>query len=196
MLKAKICKEKMAKNNYEEINFQHYVDSVKQRRIDWNMFVDVMRDISYSDMGRLRRLNAILVNELTMDYSDMDKLKYLNVILLREFKKDIQKEQNFEKIQNEELVNSEEANIYENLNEDGNSKNEENLAASCKEEIIESNAASESNAKIFLCYICNKEYNMYFHLKQHIKNVHEKKKSNTLQLTNNQIIQKIDEHKW
>ena len=76
----------MVKNNSEEINFQHYVDSVKQKRIDWNLFVDVMQDFSYSDMGRLRHLNAVLVNELTMDYSDMDKLIYLNVILLREFR--------------------------------------------------------------------------------------------------------------
>ena len=75
----------MAKNNSEEINFQHYVDSVKQKKLNWNLFTDFMQDLSYSDKGRLRILNAILLNELTMDYSDMDKLKYLNVILLREF---------------------------------------------------------------------------------------------------------------
>ena len=103
----------MAKNNSEEFKFQLYVDAVKQNRMDWNIFIDLMQDISYSDKSRLRKLNAIILNELTMDCSDMDKLKYLNVILLREFKKDIQKEHNFEKIQNEELVNSEEANIYE-----------------------------------------------------------------------------------
>ena len=48
------------------------------------------------------------------------------------------------------------------------------FTTSCKEEIIESNS-SETNPKIFLCYICNKEYKIYFHLKQHIRNVHEKK---------------------
>ena len=63
----------MTTNNSEEINFQHYVDSVKQKRIDWNMFIDFMQDLSYSDKGRLRILNAIILNELTMNYSDMDK---------------------------------------------------------------------------------------------------------------------------
>ena len=183
----------MATNNSEEINFQHYVDSVKQKRIDWNMFVDVIQDISYSDKDRLRRLNAILLNELTSECSDMDKLKYLNLILLRQFKNDIEKEQEIEMTQSEDLVTSDEANDQEILNEDTNNKNEENyvnsemsnadeikndaneenLAVSCKEEVIE----SKSNAKLFHCYICSKEYNMNFHLKRHNKNIHEKRKS-------------------
>ena len=52
-----------------------------------------MQDLSYSDMDRLRHLNAILLSELTMNYSDLDKMKYLNGILLIEFKNYIQKEQ-------------------------------------------------------------------------------------------------------
>ena len=68
----------MAKNNSEEINFQHYVDLVKENKFPWNIFIDVMQDLSYSDRNKLRILNAILLKELTMDYSDMDKLKYLN----------------------------------------------------------------------------------------------------------------------
>ena len=52
--------ENTAKNNSKEINFQHYVDLVKQKGMHWNLFVDVMQDLSYSDSGRLRRLNAIL----------------------------------------------------------------------------------------------------------------------------------------
>ena len=147
----------MATNNSEEINFQHYVDSVKQKRIDWNMFVDVIQDISYSDKGRLRRLNAILLNELILDCSDKDKLKYLNLILLREFKNDIEKEQDFEMTQSDVFVNSKVPNDHQILNEDTNNKNEEhfvtemsnadeikndaneeNLAVSCKEEVIES----------------------------------------------------------
>ena len=36
---------------------------------------------------------------------------------------------------------------------------------------------SETNAKIFHCYICSKEYKISFHLKQHIRNVHEEKKN-------------------
>ena len=34
----------MAKYNSEEINFQHYVDFVKQKRMDWEVFIDVMQD--------------------------------------------------------------------------------------------------------------------------------------------------------
>ena len=62
----------MAKNNSEEIDFQQYVDSVKQKRIDWNLFVNVIKDISYSDKDRLRILNATLLNELTLDHNAND----------------------------------------------------------------------------------------------------------------------------
>ena len=58
----------MAKKNPEEFNFQHYVDAVKQKRMDWNIFIDFMQDLSYEDRGKLRRLNAILLNELTMNF--------------------------------------------------------------------------------------------------------------------------------
>ena len=55
-----------------------------------------------------------------------------------------------------------------------------NLTSSSKKELIECNA-TEKESKMFVCYICNKKYNMYFLLKQNIKKVHEKKKSyNTL----------------
>ena len=75
----------MSQNNSEEINFQYYVNLVKQNKLRWNTFIDVLQDLSYSDMDRLRKLNAILLTELTMNYSDLDKMKYLNGILLIEF---------------------------------------------------------------------------------------------------------------
>ena len=50
-----------------------------------------MQVLSYSNINKLKKFNAILLMELTMDYSDLDRLKYLNVILLTEFKKAIQK---------------------------------------------------------------------------------------------------------
>ena len=111
---------KMAKNNFEEINFQHYVDAVKQKRIDWNMFIDFIQDLSYSDRVRLRILNAILLTELTMNYSDLDKFKYLNVMLLREFKNHIQKEHTtLEMTQMEDFEKSvEEPDIDQLLNQE------------------------------------------------------------------------------
>ena len=81
----------MAKNSSEEIKFQNYVDGVKQKEISWKFFVDVMQDLSYSDINRLRNLNEILLMELTMNFSDIEKLKYLNEILLIQVKNYIQK---------------------------------------------------------------------------------------------------------
>ena len=73
----------MANKNSEEINFQYFVDGVKQKKISWNFFIHFIQNLSYSE---LRNLNAILLMELTMNSSDMEKLKYLNGILLIEFK--------------------------------------------------------------------------------------------------------------
>ena len=80
----------MSQNNSEEINFQLYVDLVKQNKFPWNIFIDVMQDLSYSDINKLRKLNAILLTELTMNYSDIDKMKYLNELLMIQFKNHIQ----------------------------------------------------------------------------------------------------------
>ena len=56
---------------------------------------------------------------------------------------------------------------------------DEDISSFCKKEIIEfeSNSIETTHPKTFLCYICNKEYNMNFHLKRHIKNIHENRKS-------------------
>ena len=66
-------------NTSEGIDFQPYIDSVKQRKIPWNMFEKFMKDLTtYLDCERLKKLNAILLMELTMNYSDLHRLKYLN----------------------------------------------------------------------------------------------------------------------
>ena len=78
-------------NTSEEINFQPYIDSVKQRKIPWNIFEKFMKDFTnYLDSNRLKKLNAILLMELTMNYSDLDRLKYLNIILLAALKNSIE----------------------------------------------------------------------------------------------------------
>ena len=73
----------------QEVNFQYYVDMVKQKKIHWSVFEKLMEDMSYSDMDRLSHLNAILLTELTVSHSDTDRLKYLNVILMNKFKNSI-----------------------------------------------------------------------------------------------------------
>ena len=47
-------------NASEEIDFQNYVDSVKQKKTTWNIFESLMKDFIYSDINRLRHINAIL----------------------------------------------------------------------------------------------------------------------------------------
>ena len=80
----------------EEIDFQNYVDSVKQKKTPWNIFESLIKDFIYSDIKRLKLINAILLTELTPSNSDIDRLKYLNVILLAEFKDFIERENDFE----------------------------------------------------------------------------------------------------
>ena len=79
-------------NTSEEINFQLYVESVKQRKISWNVFANLMKDFSHSDICKLKDLNAILFAELTPNHSNSDKFRYLNSIFLSEFKTIIQKQ--------------------------------------------------------------------------------------------------------
>ena len=136
----------MANVKYKEINFQHYIDLVKQNKLHWNIFIDVLQDLSYSDKGKLRYLNAILLAELTLNYSDMDKLIYLNKILLTEFKNFIQRD--FEKNTNDQLedLQERESNVskYE-TSEEESTENElasvdgiqNNVTSSCEREIIE-----------------------------------------------------------
>ena len=101
----------MAKNNSDKINFQHYVDGVKLKKISWNYFVDFIQDLSHSDINKLRHLNAILLMELTMNFSDLDRLRYLNEILLIQFK-------NFIDIEHANRDNSEDSNINPIKNEE------------------------------------------------------------------------------
>ena len=79
-------------NTSTEINFQLYVESVKQRKISWNVFANLMKDFSHSDICKLKDLNAILFAELTPNHSNSDKFRYLNSIFLSEFKTIIQKQ--------------------------------------------------------------------------------------------------------
>ena len=234
----------MAKINSDEINFKQYVDGVKENKLSWNLFMAIIQDFSYSDINRLRHLNAILLTELTMNHSDMEKLKYLNQILLIQFKNRIERENDTEVSGEDNHEDLKESSVDQILNEDTSDetiqevptnekdqilitetfdetmeeittnendqilseetfdetitempKNEneqisneenfdetakeistneddqmsivneikENLIFPSEEEIIESNQ-SEISPKIFLCHVCNKEYNMYFHL--------------------------------
>ena len=75
----------------------------KQKEIAWHVFVKLIKDFSYSDISKLKYVNAILLTKLTDSYSDMERLKYLNVILMDRFKDSIEMEDNNEVSENVNL---------------------------------------------------------------------------------------------
>ena len=50
-----------SKHTSQNFKFQYYVDMAKQKEIPWHVFVNLMEDLSYSDVNRLKYLNAILL---------------------------------------------------------------------------------------------------------------------------------------
>ena len=106
-------------NNSEEIDFKQLIDGVKQKEISWKFFIAFMQNLSFSDINRLRKLNAILLMELTMNYSDLDKMKYLNEILMIQFKNHIQIEQHDDLEKSENVHLGDEAH-YSNIDEISN----------------------------------------------------------------------------
>ena len=169
-----------------QINFQPYVDEMKKKKLTWNIFVKLMKDFFYSDIDKLKHINAILLTELTMSYSDMDRLKYLNVLLLKEFKNFILTENIMELTEDVDKLDEDFQNPKDNLKKVSvisETSNDSVLIQTLiqKENQMsdqESNESGQSkhNLKLFLCHICNEEYFISFHLKQHIRNVHEKQK--------------------
>ena len=80
------------KTNSREISFQLHIEALKEQKIPWNTFANLMEEFIYSDMDRLKHLNAMILTELTVSYSDMERSRYLNAILLKELKNLIEKE--------------------------------------------------------------------------------------------------------
>ena len=171
----------------EEIDFQNYVDSVKQKKTTWNIFESLIKDFIYSDIKRLKLINAILLTELTPNNSDIDRLKYLNSILMSEFKQLIQREEENDLANEAENENLDETEILKVCSDvDDKIIKEENEIQSAVEIIegedlpilimdrVEPNQIqSKEIAKTFQCNVCNKMYSINFHLIQHIRKVHE-----------------------
>ena len=104
-------KPKVSLYSSDKIHFQTYVESVKQRKIPWDIFEKLLEDFIYSDIDRLKYLNEILLNELTKNYSNIDKLRYLNSILLTEFKELVQRGDDLQNTENEHFRDSEKSTI-------------------------------------------------------------------------------------
>ena len=183
-------KTKVSMNFPEEVDFQTYIESVKQRKTPWNIFENVMKDVSYKDLGRLEYLNAILLNELTLNLSDIERSRYLNAILLTEFKEFVYRESNSQhmQLQNEAFVEEPEKFSVDSdwdgdiIKEDSKinivaiveNERREILEESINDNAIETNQ-NKPDFEIFPCEFCNKVFRINFHLKQHMRKVHEEK---------------------
>ena len=80
------------KKNHHEISFELHIDALREQKIPWNTFVELLEEIFYSDMDKLKYLNALILTELTKSHSNMERSRYLSKILLEELKNLIQKE--------------------------------------------------------------------------------------------------------
>ena len=109
-------KPKVSLYSSDKIHFQTYVESVKQRKIPWDIFEKLLEDFIYSDIDRLKYLNEILLNELTKNSSNIDRLRYLNSILLTEFKELVQREDDLQNTENEHFRESEKSTFDLDLN--------------------------------------------------------------------------------
>ena len=160
----------------QQIDFQTYVDSVKQKTTTWYIFENFMKDLTYSSVPKLKLLNAVLLIELTTDYSDIDRLKYLNSILMAEFKELIEKEENSLNTENEYYEESQNSVVLSDSTEEIiKEESESEIIQIPEDELKEDIDITSTNVKLFSCQFCNKRYGINFHLKQHIKNIHEEK---------------------
>ena len=62
--------ESYKQKNSPQINFQSYIDTVKEDKISWNFFINLMRDLSHTNIDRLKTLNEILLNELKISIDE------------------------------------------------------------------------------------------------------------------------------
>ena len=163
-----------SKHTSQNFKFQYYVDMAKQKEISWHFFVNLMEDLSYSDVNRLKYLNTILLTELTVSYSDMDRLKYLNVILMTKFKDlfqlnnstevgenknlDVDKDLNDETIKEILFIecNSQNSNFDQSLNEENFKESTEEILNNEDVQLTE-NGYLEDSQKSKIDQILNKE---------------------------------------
>ena len=48
------------KHTSQDLSFQYYIDTVKQKKIPWNVFAKFMEDLSYSDVNRLTEVFSMV----------------------------------------------------------------------------------------------------------------------------------------
>ena len=212
-------KTKISMDSSEEIDFQSYIDSVKQKSTTWHIFENLMKDLAYSSIPRLTLLNAILLIELTKNDSYLDRLKYHNSLLMAEFKEFIERDDDFfdESVEsdsnNAEMIGEKNEtktaqHFVESQNSNGNNQlygydqfgelQEVFVAIDSKNEITQEENETriaqlsledegkehfgptstksiqmEQKTEMFTCQLCNKVLYNQFHLKQHIRNIHE-----------------------
>ena len=141
-----------SQNNPHKISFQLHIDAVKEEKITWNSFVQLMEDFFYSDMDRLKHLNEMILTELTGgSYSDIQRLRYLSAILLKELKISIDDKNEFKQEKDDDDGNEDfkieyDANKY---GDDDESENESKNESENENEKEKENKKENDNEELF-----------------------------------------------
>ena len=167
----------------QEVNFQYYVDMVKQKEIAWHVFVKLMEDLSFWDVNRLKNFNAILLNELSISNSDMDRLKYLNGILMTKFKDSIQttdENTNAEKMseKKDSIEDYQISTLDFDLNDEPTKEtSSDDTVVTLHHNHVENFHGSDHNNK---CASCGKSFISVSSLKRHIHAIHKDHKRKSI----------------
>ena len=63
-----------SKQTSQNFKFQYYIDMAKQKKIHWNVFVNLMEDLSYSNIDRLKYLNASVVKSTLLERNSKNSI--------------------------------------------------------------------------------------------------------------------------
>ena len=127
----------------------------------------------------------MILTELTVSYSDMERSRYLNAILLKELKNLIEKEYVIlEMTENDDSnyssSNDDDSNI-QTIEEESSNDSEIDMSSLKENALASSNnympncIQGNPNTKTFTCFVCENDFPLSFHLKQHMKKAHGNK---------------------
>ena len=101
-------------NDSDEINFQSYIDAVKDHKIVWDIFVNLMKDLSHKNISKLKQLNEILLNELKISIQEKRRYNQFDDIPLHNIEYDMEIVENI-KQDNENFNENNDENFTENF---------------------------------------------------------------------------------
>ena len=101
-------------NDPDEINFQSYIDAVKDHKIVWDIFVNLMKDLSHKNISKLKQLNEILLNELKISIQEKRRYNQFDDIPLHNIEYDMEIVEHI-KQDNENFNENNDENFTENF---------------------------------------------------------------------------------